>query len=73
MRKILLGLWFLLGVSLCGCSRFPTLVLGNSSGYLQYDRRTGKLEVTWESNIKVDNTQKLLYAPDSILYDFEKK
>ena len=73
MRKIILGLWLLLGVCLCGCSRFPTLVLGNSSGYLQYDRRTGKLEVTWESNFKVDNTKIHLSAPDSILYDFENK
>ena len=73
MRKIILGLWLFLAVSLCGCSRFPTLVLGNSSGYLQYDRRTGKLEVTWESNIKVDNSQFHLSAPDSILYDFERK
>lgn len=73
MRKIILGLWLFLEVSLCGCSRFPTLVLGNSSGYLQYDRRTGKLEVTWESNLKVDNTKVHLSAPDSILYDFERK
>lgn len=73
MRMRILGLWFLLGICLCGCSRFPTLVLGNSSGYLQYDRRTGKLEVTWESNIKVDNTQNFLHAPDSVLYDFEKR
>lgn len=73
MRKVKLGLWLLLGVSLCGCSRFPTLVLGNSSGYLQYDRRTGKLEVTWESNFKVDNTEIHLSAPDSILYDTQCK
>lgn len=73
MRKIILGLWLIFGVSLCGCSRFPTLVLGDSSGYLQYDRRTGKLEVTWENRLKVDNTEIHLSAPDSILYDFERK
>lgn len=73
MRKIILGLWLFLAVSLCGCSRFPTLVLGDSSGYLQYDRRTGKLEVTWENRLKVDNTEKVQSAPDSTLFDFERK
>ena len=35
------------------CSRWPSLYVGNSSGRLQYDRRTGVLMVEWQHSATI--------------------
>lgn len=61
----------LVGLLCQACSRFPQLVIGDSSGILTYDRRTGVLEVLWEKHAQVLNQNASSANADSI--PFTKK
>lgn len=49
------------------CSRWPSVVIGDSSGYLQYNRSTGILEILWEKHVEVKDTSLTKSLPDSII------
>lgn len=46
------------------CYVWPSFVVGDSSGYISYDRNTRKLEVIWEKHIEVRDSTK--HERDSI-------
>ena len=46
------------------CYVWPSFVVGDSSGYISYDRNTRKLEVIWEKHLEVRDTTK--HVRDSI-------
>jgi hypothetical protein len=68
MRKIFMLFMVSMVLGLCSCSRYPTFFLGDSSGYLQYNRNTGILEVTWENRLHVVDTTKAIVLSDSARY-----
>ena len=43
----------LAGLMCQACSRWPQIIIGDSSGILTYNRHTGQLEVLWEKHAKV--------------------
>lgn len=67
MKKgyIVLGLIMILVFG--SCSRWPSVVIGDSSGYLQYNRSTGILEILWEKHVEVKDTSLTKNQPDSII------
>lgn len=46
----------LIGMMLTGCVQWPSFVIGDSSGYIRYDRNTRQLEVLWEKHVEVRDT-----------------
>ena len=58
MRKIFFRFIILpiIGVLVQGCYTWPSFVIGDSSGYITYDRNTRKLEVLWEKHIVVKDS-----------------
>jgi len=46
----------IIGVLVQGCYTWPSFVIGDSSGYISYDRNTRKLEVLWEKHIEVKDS-----------------
>lgn len=68
MRKIHIQLVILpiLGVMLQGCYTWPSFVIGDSSGYISYDRNTRKLEVLWEKHLEVKDSTHQASLVDSI-------
>ena len=54
------------GLMIQGCSRWPQIVIGDSSGILTYNRHTGQLEVLWEKHAKVVNQEADSINADSI-------
>lgn len=66
MKRFLIVLGLLVSLCLTGCVRWPTVVVGDSSGYLQYNRATGLLEVIWEKHLSVKDTVQMKSLPDSI-------
>ena len=57
---VLLGV----GALLQSCYVWPSFVVGDSSGYISYDRNTRKLEVIWEKHLEVRDSTK--HERDSI-------
>lgn len=55
IRFRLIGLLFM-GSLLSGCMQWPSFIIGDSSGYIQYDRNTRRLEVLWEKHIQVKDS-----------------
>lgn len=55
IRFRLIGLLFM-GSLLAGCMQWPSFIIGDSSGYIQYDRNTRRLEVLWEKHIQVKDS-----------------
>lgn len=45
-----------MGSLLSGCVQWPSFIIGDSSGYIQYDRNTRRLEVLWEKHIQVKDS-----------------
>lgn len=41
-----------LGVLMTSCYRWPSFCIGDSEGYISYDRNTRKFEVIWENHFK---------------------
>lgn len=56
----------LAGILLMGCVTWPSFIIGDSSGYIQYDRNTRKLEVIWEKHLQVRDTLHIMSKADSI-------
>lgn len=56
----------LIVIAFLSCSRWPTVVVGDSSGYLQYNRSTGVLEVLWEKHFKTKDSVYVKNLPDTI-------
>lgn len=54
------------GLMIQGCSRWPQIIIGDSSGILTYNRHTGQLEVLWEKHAKVVNQNADPTKADSI-------
>ena len=52
IRFRLIGL-LCMGSLLSGCMQWPSFIIGDSSGYIQYDRNTRRLEVLWEKHVQV--------------------
>lgn len=52
------------GALFLSCYVWPSFVVGDSSGYISYDRNTRKLEVIWEKHLEVRDTTK--HVRDSI-------
>jgi len=56
--------WFILllsaGAIFQSCYVWPSFVVGDSSGYISYDRNTRKLEVIWEKHLEVRDSTKHL-------------
>lgn len=44
------------GLAFTGCVQWPSFVIGDSSGYIRYDRNTRQLEVLWEKHVEVRDT-----------------
>ncbi len=55
IRFRLIGLLSLSSL-LSGCVRWPSFIIGDSSGYIQYDRNTRRLEVLWEKHVQVKDS-----------------
>lgn len=55
IRFRLIGLLFM-GSLLAGCMQWPSIFIGDSSGYIQYDRNTRRLEVLWEKHVQVKDS-----------------
>ena len=68
MKKGSIRLIVLLVISfaLQGCYTWPSFVIGDSSGYISYDRNTRKLEVLWEKHVQLQDSTKNAYMGDSI-------
>lgn len=68
MRKFPFRLLVLpiIGVLVQGCYTLPSFVIGDSSGYITYDRNTRKLEVLWEKHIEVRDSLHHASLVDSI-------
>lgn len=68
MKKGLVKLLVLpiIGVLVQGCYQWPSFVIGDSSGYITYDRNTRKLEVLWEKHIEVKDSLHRASRVDSI-------
>jgi hypothetical protein len=68
MKKIGIRLIVLLVISfaLQGCYTWPSFVIGDSSGYISYDRNTRKLEVLWEKHVQLQDSTKTASLVDSI-------
>lgn len=60
--EIVLGLFSVL--VFVGCSRWPTVVVGDSSGMLHYNRATGVLEVLWEKHVQTADTVQKKPSPN---------
>ena len=56
----------LIVIAFLSCSRWPTVVVGDSSGYLQYNRSTGVLEILWEKHFKTKDSVYVQNQPDTI-------
>lgn len=56
----------LAGLIFQGCSQWPQIIIGDSSGILTYNRHTGQLEVLWEKHAKVVNQNASSENADSI-------
>ena len=54
------------GLMFQACSRWPQIIIGDSSGILTYNRHTGQLEVLWEKHAKVVNQNASSENADSI-------
>ena len=54
------------GLMIQGCSRWPQIIIGDSSGILTYNRNTGQLEVLWEKHAKVVDQHASSENADSI-------
>lgn len=52
------------GAILQSCYVWPSFVVGDSSGYISYDRNTRKLEVIWEKHVEVRDSAK--HVQDSL-------
>lgn len=67
---VMKGVKYVLGLIvitvLVSCSRWPTVVVGDSSGYLQYNRATGILEILWEKHVEVRDSAKSGMIPEKI-------
>ena len=46
----------LIGMMFTGCVQWPSFVIGDSSGYIRYDRNTRQLEVLWEKHVELRDT-----------------
>lgn len=46
----------LIGIAFTGCVQWPSFVIGDSSGYIRYDRNTRQLEVLWEKHVELRDT-----------------
>lgn len=46
----------LIGMLFTGCVQWPSFVIGDSSGYIRYDRNTRQFEVLWEKHVEVRDT-----------------
>lgn len=62
-RFLIVGL---AGLIFQACSRWPQIIIGDSSGILTYNRHTGQLEVLWEKHAKVVNQNASSANADSI-------
>lgn len=56
----------LAGLMCQACSRWPQIIIGDSSGILTYNRHTGQLEVLWEKHAKVVDKNANSESADSI-------
>lgn len=56
----------IMGVLVQGCYTWPSFVIGDSSGYISYDRNTRKIEVLWEKHIEVKDSISRASLVDSI-------
>lgn len=54
------------GLIFQACSRWPQIIIGDSSGILTYNRHTGQLEVLWEKHATVVNQNASSANADSI-------
>lgn len=61
MGKKFVFYWVLIALAfiLFGCSGYPRIYLGNSSGIVTYNRREGKLEVLWENHGTIEDKASL--------------
>lgn len=67
MKKGLIVLGLIIVMVFVSCSRWPSVVIGDSSGYLQYNRSTGILEILWEKHVQVKDSSLTKSLPDSVL------
>lgn len=49
-----------------GCVQWPSFVIGDSSGYIRYDRNTRQLEVLWEKHVELRDTFQRASLVDSL-------
>lgn len=48
------------------CYRWPSFIIRDGNGYLQYDRSSGKLEFIWENHVQINDTIRDAIRVDSI-------
>lgn len=70
IRFRLIGLLFM-GSLLAGCMQWPSFIIGDSSGYIQYDRNTRRLEVLWEKHVQVRDSIHHAAQVDSKVFHHE--
>lgn len=66
MKKVYLIIILGICVLSQSCTRWPQLIIGDSSGILTYNRHTGQLEVLWEKHAQVVSPQADSVKADSI-------
>lgn len=64
MLKVIM--FFVILCALVSCRQWPALYVGNTSGTLDYDRRSGVLHVEWCHNSYLNGTQSKPEASDTI-------
>lgn len=58
--------FFIVGMLFQGCYSWPSFVIGDSNGYICYDRNTRKLEVLWEKHVEIHDSTSHASLVDSI-------
>ena len=68
MIKVRFKLLLLVAITLIlqSCYRWPSFIIRDGNGYLQYDRNSGKLEFIWENHIQLNDTIRDTVRVDSI-------
>ena len=67
MKVLKMLIILVLGFGFVGCSRWPAIYVGDSSGILTYDRLNHRLEIMWEHHSRLKD------APTDSIKASEKK
>lgn len=66
MRKLKCLIVIGLPMLVMGCYQWPSFCIGDSNGWITYDRNTRKLEVLWEKHIELKDSSMVKAKADTI-------